>query len=253
MKRVYMFSTCLGTALMGKTVTNAISLLQREGIEVVFKKDQTCCGQPSFNTGYFDETKKVALYNARLFDKDYPIVVPSGSCAGMMMHDYLELFEGDKEYEFMKEFGSRVFELSVYLDKILNVQYEDKGDPIKVTWHSNCHALRVAKSIESSKNRVDGIPKTSGANLVHMNYEEQLKFKKKKVQNVMDKVLGKDSIEVLDTLGMEDGYHYRNKSVIPVQKVNGEVKMGYYKPRSHEVVNIEKCFIQYDEHNILMN
>lgn len=112
---------------------------------------------------------------------------------------------------------------------------------------------KVLNIIESSKNRVDGIPKTSGANLVHMSYEEQLKFKKKKVQNVMDKALGKDSIEVLDTLGMEDGYHYRNKSVIPVQKVNGEVKMGYYKPRSHDVVNIEKCFIQYDEHNVLMN
>ena len=170
MKRVYMFSTCLGTALMGKTVTNAISLLQREGIEVVFKKDQTCCGQPSFNTGYFDETKKVALYNARLFDKDYPIVVPSGSCAGMMMHDYLELFEGDREYEFMKEFGSRVFELSVYLDKILNVQYEDKGDPIKVTWHSNCHALRVAKSIESSKNL---IRRFKNVELVELQYEEE--------------------------------------------------------------------------------
>ena len=112
---------------------------------------------------------------------------------------------------------------------------------------------KVLNIIESSKNRVEGILKTSGANLVHMNYEEQLKFKKKKVQNVMDKALGKDSIEVLDTLGMEDGYHYRNKSVIPVQKVNGEVKMGYYKPRSHDVVNIEKCFIQYDEHNVLMN
>ena len=43
------------------------------------------------------------------------------------------------------------------------------------------------------------------------------------------------------------------KSVIPVQKVDNEVKMGYYKPRSHDVVNIEKCFIQYDEHNKLMN
>ena len=112
---------------------------------------------------------------------------------------------------------------------------------------------KVLNIIESSKNRVDGIPKTSGANLVHMNYEEQLKFKKKKVQNVMDKTLGKDSVEVLETLGMEDGYHYRNKSVIPVQKVNDEVKMGYYKPRSHDIVNIEKCFIQYDEHNVLMN
>ena len=51
----------------------------------------------------------------------------------------------------------------------------------------------------------------------------------------MDKALGKDYIEVLETLGMEDGYHYRNKSVIPVQKVNGEVKMGYY---NHEAMTL---------------
>lgn len=86
-----------------------------------------------------------------------------------------------------------------------------------------------------------------------MSYEEQLRFKTKKVQNVMNKTLGQNSVEVLETLGMKDGYHYRNKSVIPVQKVDNEVKMGYYKPRSHDVVNIEKCFIQYDEHNKLMN
>ncbi|MGG7048355.1 MULTISPECIES: (Fe-S)-binding protein [unclassified Campylobacter] len=170
MKRVYMYSTCLGTAIMGKTVTNAISLLQREGVEVVFKKDQTCCGQPSFNTGYFEETKKVALYNARLFDKDYPIVVPSGSCGGMMQSDYLELFHGDKDYEFIKNFSSRVVELSVYLDKILNVSYEDKGEPIKVTWHSNCHALRVAKSVESSKNL---IRRFKNVELVDLEFEEE--------------------------------------------------------------------------------
>ena len=112
---------------------------------------------------------------------------------------------------------------------------------------------KVLKIIEKSSNRVEGIPKTSGANLVHMSYEEQLRFKTKKVQNVMNKTLGQNSVEVLETLGMKDGYHYRNKSVIPVQKVDNKVKMGYYKPRSHDVVNIEKCFIQYDEHNKLMN
>ena len=88
----------------------------------------------------------------------------------MMMHDYLELFEGDKEYEFIKEFSSRIFELSVYLDKILNVGYEDKGDPIKVTWHSNCHALRVAKSVESSKNL---IRRFKNVELVNLKYEEE--------------------------------------------------------------------------------
>lgn len=112
---------------------------------------------------------------------------------------------------------------------------------------------KVLNVIKKSKKRVEGIPKTSGANLVHMNYEEQLRFKTKKVQNVMNKILGSDYVNVLPTLGMENSYHYRNKSVIPVQKINEEVKMGYYKPRSHDVVDINKCFIQYDEHNKLMN
>lgn len=58
-KKVYLFATCLGIAMMGETVINAISLLRREGIEVIYKRDQTYCGQPSYNTGYFKETKKL--------------------------------------------------------------------------------------------------------------------------------------------------------------------------------------------------
>ena len=77
---------------MQETILNAIKLLRREGVEVIFKKNQTCCSQPSFNSGYFKESKRIALYNVDLFEKDYPIVVPSGSCAGMMSHDYLQSF-----------------------------------------------------------------------------------------------------------------------------------------------------------------
>ncbi len=95
MRKVYFFATCLGTATMQEVVLSAIKLLRREGVEVIFKKNQTCCAQPSFNSGYFKESKEVALYNIQQFKEDYPIVVPSGSCAGMMSHDYLELFKGD--------------------------------------------------------------------------------------------------------------------------------------------------------------
>ncbi|CZE49272.1 (Fe-S)-binding protein [Campylobacter geochelonis] len=169
-QKVYLFATCLGASMMGKTVVNAIKLLQREGIEVIFKKDQTCCGQPSYNTGYFNDTKEVALYNAKLFSENYPILVPSGSCAGMMMHDYVELFKGEKEEEKIKEFSSKIVELSVYLDKVLNVKYEDAGEPIKVTWHSNCHALRVAKSIESNLNL---LKRFKNVELVQLEYEKE--------------------------------------------------------------------------------
>lgn len=149
--RIYFFATCLGSVAYSNTCINAIKLLQKEGVEVVFKKDQTCCGQPSYNSGYYNDTKAVALHNINIFDKPYPIIVPSGSCAGMMKVDYLELFENDSNYSLVKEFSSRVFELSEFLLKELKVNYDDIGEKVKVTWHSNCHALRVAKSVEYSK------------------------------------------------------------------------------------------------------
>lgn len=90
MRKVYFFATCLGSAAMQDSVLNAIKLLRRQGVEVIFKKNQTCCSQPSFNSGYFDESRAVAMHNINLFDEDIPIIVPSGSCAGMMGHDYLE-------------------------------------------------------------------------------------------------------------------------------------------------------------------
>lgn len=170
MDKVYFYATCLGTAAMQEMVLNAIKLLRREGVEVIFKKNQTCCAQPSFNSGYFKESKEIALYNVALFDKPYPIIVPSGSCAGMMSHDYVELFKDSPELERVREFSSKVIELSQFLDEVLKVDYEDKGEPVKVTWHSNCHALRVQKSINASKNL---IKKLKNVELVELEYEEE--------------------------------------------------------------------------------
>lgn len=169
-KRVYFFATCLGNAIYADTSINAIKLLQREGVEVVFKKGQTCCGQPSYNTGYFEETRKVALYNMDLFKEDIPVILPSGSCSGMMSHDYVELFKGSEHEQRARDFSKRVFELSEYLDKHLDVNYEDEGEKIKVTWHSNCHALRVQKCIDSSKNL---IKKLKNVELIELEHEEE--------------------------------------------------------------------------------
>ncbi|MBD5165188.1 (Fe-S)-binding protein [Helicobacter sp.] len=170
MRRVYFFATCLGAAAMQEVVLSAIKLLQREGVEVIFRKNQTCCAQPAFNSGYFKESKEVALYNIQQFREDYPVVVPSGSCAGMMSHDYLELFKGDSNFDLVKRFSERVIELSQYLDEVLNVDYEDKGENVKVTWHSNCHALRIQQSIEASKNL---LRRLKNVELVPLEFEEE--------------------------------------------------------------------------------
>lgn len=168
MQNVYLYATCLGSAAMGRMVVSAATLLQKCGAKVIFKKDQTCCGQPSFNTGYFEESKKIALYNAELFDKDYPVLVPSGSCAGMMLHDYVELFKDDPNFDKISKFSARVKDLCVYLDEHLEVN--DAGEPIKVTWHSNCHALRVSKSVEAAKSL---IRKLKNVELIELEREEE--------------------------------------------------------------------------------
>lgn len=149
--KVYFYGTCLGGVAYSQALIDGIKLLQHFGAEVIYKKDQSCCGQPSFNSGYYEETRKIALANMKLFSEPYPIVLPSGSCAGMMMHDYLYLFENTPYYEEAKEFCSRVYDLSDFLCKELKAELQDIGAPTRVTWHSNCHALRITKSIDSSK------------------------------------------------------------------------------------------------------
>lgn len=168
--RVYFFSTCLGSVSYSDTCVNAIKLLQKEGIEVIFKKDQTCCGQPSYNSGYYEESRKIVLHNVELFKGGYPIIIPSGSCTGMMKQDYLDLFEGREEYDVVNEFCARVFELSEFLDKKLGVKYKDEGELVRITWHSNCHALRVAKIVDSSKALLRSL---KNVELIELEHEEE--------------------------------------------------------------------------------
>lgn len=168
--KVYFFATCLGGMAYSDTCVNSIKLLQKAGVEVIFKKDQTCCGQPSYNSGFFDESREIAAYNLSLFSGDYPIIVPSGSCTGMMREDYLDLFKGTKDFERAQQFCGRVYELCEYLCKVLNVSYEDVGAPTKITWHSNCHALRVAKTIPYAKQLLRGL---KNVELIELENEEE--------------------------------------------------------------------------------
>ena len=71
------------------------TVLERLGYEVDFPEDQTCCGQPAFNTGYRDEARSVARHFLKVFRDAETIVVPSGSCTSMICHHYRELFEDE--------------------------------------------------------------------------------------------------------------------------------------------------------------
>lgn len=150
-EKVYFFGTCLIDLCFPQAGMAGMQLLQREGIEVVYPQGQSCCGQPAYNSGFPDEARKVARQQLKAFPKDYPIIIPSGSCGGMLKHHYPKLFADQSEAAEAQRFAERVFELNEFLVKVLDLQLEDKGLPIKVTWHSSCSALREMKVIEYSK------------------------------------------------------------------------------------------------------
>ncbi|WP_275097113.1 (Fe-S)-binding protein [Sedimenticola hydrogenitrophicus] len=140
--KVYFFGTCLIDLLYPEAGLAGMQLIKREGVQVIFPQDQTCCGQPAWNSGYRDETRAVVLNQIRTFPQDYPIVVPSGSCAGMLRHHYPEVFKGLPEAGLVEDFSQRVFELTEFLVNVLKIELQDLGEPTKVALHTACSARR---------------------------------------------------------------------------------------------------------------
>ncbi|MGD2097148.1 MAG: (Fe-S)-binding protein [Desulfobacterales bacterium] len=153
-EKVYYFGTCLMDSIYPQAGLAGLKLIRREGVQVIFPRQQSCCGQPAYNSGFPKEAKKVALKQVRLFTENYPIVVPSGSCAAMMKYHYPLLFEDDASLKQVQQFSDRVVELTEFLVQTLNIRLADRGQPIKVTWHSSCHALREMHIIEYSKSLI---------------------------------------------------------------------------------------------------
>ncbi|MEZ5477368.1 MAG: (Fe-S)-binding protein [Thiolinea sp.] len=149
---VYFFGTCLIDLMYPQAGLSAVQLLQRAGVRVIFPQGQTCCGQPAWNSGYRDEARKVARAQIALFPKRLPIVVPSGSCGGMMKHHYPALFAGQPDEQQAVALAGRVYELTEFLVDVLGLQLEDLGEPVAVAVHTSCSARRemgVADKIEN--------------------------------------------------------------------------------------------------------
>ncbi len=141
-QEVYFFGTCVVDLFFPEAGLAGIELLEREGVRVVFPRGQTCCAQPAFNCGHHEEARAVARAQIALFPRDLPVVVPSGSCAGMMKHHYPDLFAGEPDEAAARAFAGRVVELTQFLVNVLGVRLADRGEKATVTWHSSCHGLR---------------------------------------------------------------------------------------------------------------
>lgn len=140
---VSLFTTCIVDHLFPEVGLSTVRLLRKLGVSVAFDSRQTCCGQPAFNAGYMEETRKVALHFLDVFRDSETIVVPSGSCAGMIKIHIPELFEPDTENRHLAEqIASKTYELSDFLVSVLGVTNIGARFPHKVTFHDSCHQLR---------------------------------------------------------------------------------------------------------------
>jgi L-lactate dehydrogenase complex protein LldE len=159
-QEIYFFGTCLIDLLYPKAGLAGMQLIRNAGVRVIYPDNQTCCGQPAFNSGYRDEALDVARQLLSCFPRDIPVVVPSGSCAGMIKHHWPELFAGQPDEEQAKGVAARTYELTEFLVNTLQLKLRDLGEPTKVAIHTSCSARRemgVAQHIETLVAQLDKV------------------------------------------------------------------------------------------------
>ena len=168
--KVSLFVTCLVDQLFPDVGVSAVRLLRQQGVKVEFPPDQTCCGQPLFNSGFLKEAKALGRRVLGGFEGAEYVVVPSGSCAAMMRVFYPRLFRDDApDSRRSQALAPRVYELSEFLVKVLGVTDVGARFEGKVAYHPSCHLLR---ELEASAEAILLLKGVAGAEVVPLEGEE---------------------------------------------------------------------------------
>jgi L-lactate dehydrogenase complex protein LldE len=139
--RVALFATCLGDQFFAEACADAVRLLRHLGARVDFPAGQTCCGQPAFNAGRRREAERMARHTLGVLDGAEYVVLPSGSCAGMIRCFYPLLL--DDAPSRARALAKRTYELSQFVTEVLGVDRLGSGlAGMRVAYHHSCHALR---------------------------------------------------------------------------------------------------------------
>ena len=164
--KVQIFIPCFVDQLYPDTAFNMIKVLEKAGCEVAYNPSQTCCGQPAFNAGFWDEAKPVCSKFIKDFEGNDPIVTPSASCAGFVRNYYGKLFENSSLHHAVMDTSKRIFELSEFLIHTLKKDQFGASLPGKATYHDSCAGLRECK-IKSEPRQL--LSKVKGLEIVEMN------------------------------------------------------------------------------------
>ncbi len=142
-KHVTLFIQCLVDGIYPEVGEAMVKVFEKLGITMTYPADQTCCGQPAFNSGYRKEASAAAKRFIKIFESADCIVCPSGSCVNMVRNHYPILFNNDAKWlHRAKLVGAKTFELTQYLVDYLGVDDVGARFDGRVTYHDSCHLLR---------------------------------------------------------------------------------------------------------------
>lgn len=163
--KVQLFIPCFIDQLYPQTAFNMLKVLQKAGCTVEYNSNQTCCGQPAFNAGFWDDAKEVCTKFLKDFDGADYVVAPSASCTGFVRNYYPKLFDNSSHHNDVKDLKERTFEFSEFLVNVLKIEDLGAKLDLKATYHDSCAGLRECKIKEEPRKLLGNV---KGLELVEM-------------------------------------------------------------------------------------
>ena len=139
---VDIFIPCFIDQVYPQTGFNMVKVLEKAGVKVHYNPNQTCCGQMAFNSGFWDEARKLGIKFMNDFASGRPIVGPSASCTGYIKNNYKELFHNSSYHLEYKRLKQNIFEITDFLVNVLHKTDFGSVFEHKITYHDSCAALR---------------------------------------------------------------------------------------------------------------
>lgn len=155
--------------LYPETAMNTVKLLEKAGCTVEYNAEQTCCGQPAFNAGFWDDAKTIGKKFLSDFSEETVIISPSASCTGMVRNYYTDLFKNTVHHNRCRAIQSHIFELSEFLVNILQFEYFGAELEGRAVYHDSCSGLRECKIKDQPRRLLKNV---HGLELVHLNDNE---------------------------------------------------------------------------------
>ena len=167
--RITLFVPCFIDSLYPNVAMSMVRIFEQLGHTVEFPENQTCCGQPPFNSGYWEEARSVASKQLEVFKNAECIVSGSGSCGAMFKVFYPELFHGHELEAEAKALSAKTWEFSEFLVNKLNVSDVGARFEGRATFHDGCHGLRELGTKEAPRTLLRAV---KGLELIEMGEAE---------------------------------------------------------------------------------